>query len=57
MKCPICEGKGKLLEDVMYGDELWEPCTACKSTGKVNLWWKIQCWFFDTKLAAWLYDF
>jgi DnaJ-class molecular chaperone len=55
MKCPICNGEGRLLEDCIDYNEIGDDCNACKGTGKVSIWWKIQCWFWDTKLAEWIY--
>ena len=57
MKCPVCNGAGRLLEDRIDYDEIWTACTACHQTGKVNIFWKISYWFWDTKLAAWLFNF
>jgi hypothetical protein len=57
MECPICKGGGYLVEDVIDYDEIQMPCVACKETGKVNLWWMFLYWWYDTKLAAWLYKF
>ncbi len=47
-KCPICEGKGELVE--FSEPELGHysnPCGACGETGRVGIRWLLSYWFWN----------
>lgn len=49
MKCPICEGEGRLVEySLPELGTAWNPCGACKESGTVSIWWMLRYWFWNT---------
>jgi len=35
MKCPVCDGDGKLLEEYIDDYPRYLPCGFCRGTGKI----------------------
>ena len=48
MKCPHCNGKGGWYEDFGEGTIIDEPCGECLCTGKVNIFYIIRLWFWQS---------
>jgi len=42
IKCPICHGNGRWVEDVIDNDVLYTPCNSCRETGKVSMWYIVK---------------
>lgn len=36
MKCSTCNGKGKVINFVFYGQEHYKKCSTCKGAGRVT---------------------
>ncbi len=47
MRCPICDGEGELLEDIIEYTRITYPCGYCKGTGSLSVFGWLSHLFWE----------